>query len=181
MKKCLFLIPARGGSKRVPRKNIREVAGKPLILWTIEEAKKSKHIHRLVVSSDDEEILEISSQYCEVLERPKSLAKDNSSSIDVALHALKKLPGYDIVVLLQPTSPLRKAEDIDTGIILCRTAIMSVCNGKPNGAVFAARVDWFKKNKTFKGDTFEMPEERSLDIDEEADIQEADRILRGIL
>lgn len=114
-KKCLAIIPARGGSKGVPRKNIREIAGKPLIAWTIEEAKKSKYIDRLVLSSEDSEIMEIARIHgCDVpFVRPAHLAQDETSSIDMVFHVLNELPDYDYVILLQPTSPLRSVEDID--------------------------------------------------------------------
>lgn len=111
----LAIIPARGGSKGVPRKNIRNMAGKPLIAWTIEEAKKSKYITRLILSSDDEEIIEVAKQFgCEVpFKRPIELAQDDTPGIEPVLHAIEQCPGYDYVVLLQPTSPLRTVEDID--------------------------------------------------------------------
>lgn len=113
--KVLAIIPARGGSKGVPRKNIRELAGKPLIAWTIEEAKKSKYISKLILSSEDEEIIEVAKKYgCEVpFVRPKELAVDNTPGIDPVLHAISMCPGFEYVVLLQPTSPLRSVEDID--------------------------------------------------------------------
>lgn len=113
--KILAIIPARGGSKGVPRKNIRDLAGKPLIAWTIEEAKKSRYIDRLILSSEDDEIIEVAKQYgCEVpFKRPLELAQDDTPGIEPVLHAIEQCPGYDYVVLLQPTSPLRTAEDID--------------------------------------------------------------------
>ncbi|WP_036214779.1 cytidylyltransferase domain-containing protein [Lysinibacillus sphaericus] len=111
----LAIIPARGGSKGVPRKNIRDLAGKPLIAWTIEEAKKSKYISRLILSSEDEEIIDIAKHYgCEVpFVRPRELAQDATPGIDPVLHAIQQCPDFDYVVLLQPTSPLRTVEDID--------------------------------------------------------------------
>lgn len=117
-KKVLGLIPARGGSKGVPRKNIRMLAGKPLIAWTIEEAQKSKHIDRLVLSSEDEEIIEVAKSFgCEVpFVRPIELAADDTPGIAPVLHALRQLPSYDIVVMLQPTSPLRTVQDIDESL-----------------------------------------------------------------
>ncbi len=120
-KRILAVITARGGSKGIPRKNIRSLAGKPLVAWTIEEAEKSKYIDRLIISSEDEEILRIAGKWgCEVpFVRPADLARDDSSSIDVVLHAVKKLPGYEYVVLLQPTSPFRTAADIDGCIEYC--------------------------------------------------------------
>lgn len=113
--KILAIIPARGGSKGVPRKNIRDLAGKPLIAWTIEEAKKSRYIDQLILSSEDDEIIEVAKQYgCEVsFKRPLELAQDDTPGIEPVLHAIEQCPGYDYVVLLQPTSPLRTVEDID--------------------------------------------------------------------
>ena len=120
-KSVLAIIPARGGSKGVPRKNIREVAGKPLIAWTILEAGKSRYIDRTIVSTDDQEIADVARQWgCEVpFMRPAQLARDNTPGIEPVIHALESLPGYDYVVLLQPTSPLRTCEDIDACIELC--------------------------------------------------------------
>ncbi|WPK12399.1 acylneuraminate cytidylyltransferase family protein [Lysinibacillus louembei] len=113
--KILAIIPARGGSKGVPRKNIRDFAGKPLIAWTIEEAKKSKYLSRTILSSEDEEIIAVAEQYdCEVpFVRPLILAQDDTPGIVPVLHAIEQCPGFDYVVLLQPTSPLRTVEDID--------------------------------------------------------------------
>lgn len=117
-KKVLAIIPARGGSKGVPRKNIKHLAGKPLIAWTIEVAKKSKYIDRLILSSENDGIIKVAKEYqCDVpFVRPSNLAKDETPGIDPILHAVDKLPGYDYVVLLQPTSPLRNESDIDLSI-----------------------------------------------------------------
>ncbi|WP_169084611.1 cytidylyltransferase domain-containing protein [Paenibacillus sp. PL91] len=117
-KKVLGIIPARGGSKGVPRKNICEIAGKPLIAWTIEAGNKSEYIDRLIVTSDDLEIIGVAKEYgCDVpFIRPQQLAQDTTPGIDPVLHAIDKLPDYDYIVLLQPTSPLRMAEDIDGSI-----------------------------------------------------------------
>ncbi|MBG9940490.1 acylneuraminate cytidylyltransferase family protein [Brevibacillus formosus] len=120
-KSVLAIIPARGGSKGIPRKNIREVGGKPLLSWTIEEAKKSVYIDRLIVSTDDEEIADVARQYDGEVPflRPKELAKDDAPGVAPVLHALEVLPKYDYVVLLQPTSPLRQVIDIDGCIEKC--------------------------------------------------------------
>lgn len=117
-KKVLAIIPARGGSKGVPRKNVRLLAGKPLIAWTIEEAKKSKYIDRLILTTEDDEIIETAKTYgCEVpFIRPIELAQDSTPGIEPILHALKQIKGYDYIVVLQPTSPFRLAEDIDSCI-----------------------------------------------------------------
>lgn len=120
-KKVLAIIPARGGSKGIPGKNIIDLAGKPLIAWTIEAAKKSKYIDRLILSSDDDEIIRIATQWgCDVpFTRPDYLAKDDTPGVEPVLHALSMLPIFDYIVLLQPTSPLRRTEDIDGCIEQC--------------------------------------------------------------
>jgi len=118
-RKILALIPARGGSKGLPGKNIKPLLGKPLIAWTIEQAKASKYIDKIVVSTDDEKIAKVAMQYgAEVpFLRPKELAKDDSPTIDTVLHALNffsnKGEVFDLIALLEPTSPLRDSEDID--------------------------------------------------------------------
>lgn len=120
----LAIIPARGGSKGVPKKNIRPLAGKPLIAYSIEQAKESKYISRVIVSTESEEIAEVARKWgAEVIKRPEELARDETPTIDVIIHVLdylKKEEKYipNIVVLLQPTSPLRTSEDIDGAIEL---------------------------------------------------------------
>ena len=121
-KSVLGIISARGGSKRVPGKNVKMLAGKPLIAWTIIEAKKSKYVDQLFLTSDDEEIIATARQYgCEApFIRPKELARDDTPGIDPVLHLLQAIPKkYDLMVLLQPTSPLREANDIDQCIEKC--------------------------------------------------------------
>lgn len=109
------LIPARGGSKGIPRKNIRLIAGKPLIAWTIEAALRSDLLDAVVVSTDDDEIAEVAVRHGALVPfmRPPALAQDGSPGIDPVLHALDQLPQYRSVLLLQPTSPLRRTDDID--------------------------------------------------------------------
>ncbi|MCF8026466.1 MAG: acylneuraminate cytidylyltransferase family protein [Desulfobacteraceae bacterium] len=128
-KSVLAVIPARGGSKGLPRKNIRMLAGKPLIAWTIEEARQSEYIDRLILSSEDPEIIHTAQSFgCEVpFVRPSDLAGDNTPGIDPILHAIGLLPGYDIVMILQPTSPLRMARDIDEGLEFFIQRSASVC------------------------------------------------------
>jgi CMP-N,N'-diacetyllegionaminic acid synthase len=140
VQKVLGVIPARGGSKRIPRKNIRKLLGKPLIAYTIEEALKSELIDRLIVSTDDKETADIAKQYgAEVpFIRPADLAGDNVGDQPVFLHALErmdKLYSYrpDIVLNLRPTSPLktqstielviRKAIDGDVDIVRTMTRV----------------------------------------------------------
>lgn len=117
-KRFLAIIPARGGSKGLPKKNILDLAGKPLIAWTIEASLEAKKISKTVVSSDNHEILELSKTHgADILIRPEELSTDTASSESVIEHALNHIEGeYDYVVLLQPTSPLRSSKDIDKAI-----------------------------------------------------------------
>lgn len=119
----LGVILARGGSKRLPRKNVLELGGKPLINWTIDEASKSKYITTLVVSTDDEEILEIARKSgVKTVIRPDVLANDGASSLDALFHAIEEIGGhYDYVILLQPTSPFRTVQNIDESLEIALT------------------------------------------------------------
>lgn len=114
--KVLAVIPARGGSKGIARKNLRVVGGEPLIYWSIAAAHASVYIDRTILSSEDPEIIEVAkSKGCDVpFIRPTELAQDTSEGVAPVLHALELVLGYDLVVLLQPTSPLRLAADIDS-------------------------------------------------------------------
>jgi YrbI family 3-deoxy-D-manno-octulosonate 8-phosphate phosphatase len=122
MSKTLAVIPARGGSKGIPRKNVRPVGGKPLLAWSIEAARASKRVNRVAVSTDDLEIASVARRFgAEVIERPEAISGDSASSESALLHALdllKRSEGYepDILVFLQCTSPLTAPEDID-GVI----------------------------------------------------------------
>lgn len=113
----LGLIPARGGSKGVPRKNLRELAGKPLLAYAIEAGQASAEIEELVVSTDDGEIAALAREMaCRVIERPPELARDDTAMKAVVEHALRTLASEDLpefTILLQPTAPLRKAQHID--------------------------------------------------------------------
>lgn len=121
-KKTLALIPARGGSKGLPGKNIKQLLGKPLIGWTIEQALTSKYLDKVIVSTDDEAIASIAREYgAEVpFLRPAELAQDESPTMDAIYHAIDTFEGagenYDYLALLEPTSPLRGPEDIDKAI-----------------------------------------------------------------
>jgi N-acylneuraminate cytidylyltransferase/CMP-N,N'-diacetyllegionaminic acid synthase len=119
-KKILGIITARGGSKGIPGKNIKELGGKPLIAYTIEAANKSNYLTRTIVSTDYKEIAEVSKKYGADVPflRPAELAQDKSTSMEVVQHALNWLKEnegeeYDYLMILQPTSPFRTAEDID--------------------------------------------------------------------
>lgn len=121
-KKILAIIPARGGSKGLPDKNIKLLLDKPLIAWTIEQAKNSKFIDEIHVSTDSPKIAKIAENYgIKVPDlRPDYLATDSSSTIDVVEYIIKKYEEqnkfFDYIVLLEPTSPLRKKNDIDNAI-----------------------------------------------------------------
>jgi CMP-N,N'-diacetyllegionaminic acid synthase len=117
----LAIVTARGGSKGLPRKNVRDLGGKPLIAWSIEAAKRSDYVDRVVLSSEDEEIMSVARKWgCDVpFARPAELATDEAPGIAPVIDVLQRLPGYAWVVLLQPTSPLRRAEDVDACIKAC--------------------------------------------------------------
>ena len=111
----IAIIPARGGSKGIPRKNLKTLGGKPLIAWTIQAALKSKTIDRVIVSTEDNEMADIAQEWgAEVpFIRPTELAQDKSTAMETVFHALEMIPNYEWVFLLQPTSPLRTTADID--------------------------------------------------------------------
>lgn len=211
----LAIITARGGSKGVPGKNIRMVGGKPLIGWTIDAAKRSRYVDRMILSSDDLEIISTAISYgCEVpFVRDSMLAQDNTPSINVVFDAIERCPGFDWVLLLQPTSPLRSTEDIDNAIELCLKSHAKSCVSvhqstespywmfalgddnclKPlhpeveftrrqdlpivhmlNGAIYFARTEWLKKRRGFMSNetvAYDMPVERSIDVDTELDFK----------
>jgi len=131
-KTFLAIIPARGGSKRLPRKNVLDLAGKPLITWTIQAGLKSKYIDKVIVTSDDEKILDIAKFfYAETIKRPDELASDTATTFDAIKHVIENIEKYDYVVLLQPTSPLRNEKHLDEAIELLMSkkadAVISVC------------------------------------------------------
>ena len=120
-RKILAVVPARGGSKGVPRKNVRLLGGKPMIGWTLAAAQRSQYITELVVSTDDAEIKQ-AAEACgvRVIDRPAALAQDNSTTVDAVRHTLDCLAaeGYvpELVLLLQCTTPFRTTESIDGAI-----------------------------------------------------------------
>lgn len=121
-KSVLALVPARGGSKGLPGKNLRPLLGKPLIGWSVDQGRASQYLDAVVVSTDDDVIAAVAREHgAEVpFMRPPELGTDTASSIDVILHALDTLEQndrrYDLVVLLEPTSPLRETADIDIAL-----------------------------------------------------------------
>lgn len=123
-RRVIALIPARGGSKGLPGKNIRPLCGRPLIAWSIDKALKSRHLDRVVVSTDDPEIARVAREHgAEVpFLRPAELATDSASTYDVIRHALAHYRDrhgeeFDYTVLLEPTSPLREDDDIDRALL----------------------------------------------------------------
>lgn len=184
----LFLIPARGGSKRLPGKNLKELAGIPLVAHAIRRAQGAARIlggeHRVVVSTDSQEIAEVSRQWgAEVLMRPAELAEDDAPSIWTLMHA-QKVTGEEYAALLQPTSPLCTAEDVAEAVVQWRAAYTggdpawgayttgdgerpngaAYLYGKPNGIGYARVV-------------VDMPASRSIDIDTEDDWHMAEALL----
>lgn len=131
-KTFLAIIPARGGSKRLPKKNILDLNGKPLISWSIEAGIKSKYIDKVIVTSDCDEILNISQKYkIDIIKRPDKLANDTATSFDAIEHAINNTKKYDYIVLLQATSPLRNEKHINESIEILKKkdadAVISVC------------------------------------------------------
>ena len=150
--KYLAIIPARGNSKRLSRKNILPFAGKPLVQWSIEAALQCDFISKTVVSSDCPEILSISRlPGVDLHERPKTLALDESSSVDVVLDVLKNYEKFSYIVLLQPTSPLRCSADISDAIKCFErswplNSMISVCETDYNPIL----ANTLRKNKKMK-------------------------------
>jgi CMP-N,N'-diacetyllegionaminic acid synthase len=212
----LAIITARGGSRGIPRKNLREIGNKPMLAWSIQAAQKSRFIDRLILSSEDIEVIETAKKFgCEVpFKRPHYLATDDAESMDVVHHALNALPEkYDYLILLQPTSPFCSAQDIDGCLEILHkekapsavtvfevdkhpnwmysfskgSRIQPLIEGEKrttrrqdlprvfalNGAVFIARCDWVASQRDFISPetvAYEMPKNRSIDIDTENDL-----------
>ena len=128
--RVLAVIPARGGSKGLPRKNVLPLGGRPLITWSLDAARAVSRIDRVVVSTDDPEIRQTVEEWagCEVIPRPEALAGDAVATEPVLLHTADQLgENYDWVLLLQPTSPLRQPADIEAALNLAEaTAASSV-------------------------------------------------------
>lgn len=132
----LAIIPARGGSKGIPMKNIKIIAGKPLVVWTIESAKQAKSVDEIVVSSDSLEIRELAIQHgIKAIDRSKGLERDNIHAIHVVIDCLHFYEKKGIIVngvaMLLPTAPLRKAEDIDNAFNILHTgsssSVVGIC------------------------------------------------------
>lgn len=199
----LGVIPARGGSKGVPKKNIRLICGRPLIAWTIEAARQSCLLDRFVVSTEDPEIARISRQlHAEVIDRPPYLATDDATILSVLQDLLYKI-NADTIVLLQCTSPVREPGLIDSCIEKFRTTgADAVATGfmcglfewgsysarrqdlKPffhdDGNVYVIRADNIRDGDLFKGrrETVLIGRECNIEIDDEFDFWINEQILR---
>ncbi|EEP61152.1 acylneuraminate cytidylyltransferase family protein [Sulfurihydrogenibium yellowstonense] len=117
-KTFLAIIPARGGSKRLPNKNILLLSGKPMLLWTVESAMQSKYLDEIILSTDSDDIIKVVENYkIKTIKRPIELASDTAKTVDVVKHIIENIDKkYDFIVLLQPTSPLRTSNHIDEAI-----------------------------------------------------------------
>ncbi|NQT33487.1 MAG: acylneuraminate cytidylyltransferase family protein [Candidatus Omnitrophica bacterium] len=198
----LGIIPARGGSKGIPRKNVKMIAGKPLIAWSIEAAKMSKMIDRFVVSTDDLEIAAIAREYgAEVVDRPAELATDEATTISALQHVLSVIDA-DTVVLLQPTSPVRdeglidrcierfqasQADNLATGFI-CKLKEYGTYYQRrqdmegffyDDGNVYVVKADIIKKGTLFgkKVERIEITREQNSEIDDNFDFWMNEQIL----
>lgn len=133
--KIVAIIPARGGSKSIPRKNIKTLSGKPLISYPIEAAKKCDKLNKIIVSTDDKEIASIARKYgAEIIDRPKNLADDKTPTMPVLIHAVKELEKQnfkpDVIILLYATSPLISFMKIKEAIEKLESgadSVISVC------------------------------------------------------
>ncbi len=131
-KTVLAVVPARGGSKRLPGKNLRLLDGVPLISWSIRAAQQSKYVDAVLVTSDSPAILaEAEKHSAPTIVRPAELATDEATSMSAIVHALAHSPAHDLIVLLQPTSPLRGAVHVDAALESTiergARAVISVC------------------------------------------------------
>ncbi len=173
-KKILTIIPARGGSKGLPGKNIKPLYGKPLIGWSIEQAQASKYIDEIFVSTDSQEIADVASSFGVQIPflRPAQLATDTSPSSEFVLHTINYFRDqgkeFDYVLLLEPTSPLRDIEDIDNAIDILSNhseakSIVGVCKVENTHPIFIAKIS---KKGFLKPYTNQMSSLRRQDIDD---------------
>ncbi len=118
-KTFLAIIPARGGSKRIPKKNLLDLNGKPLIAYSIEAGLNSKYIDKVIVTTDNTEIIDVSRTFgVDSIKRPDNISDDTASTFEAIKHTIEKIDYFDYVILLQPTSPLRDKNHIDEAIEL---------------------------------------------------------------
>lgn len=198
----LGVIPARGSSKGIPRKNIKMIAGRPLIAWTIDAAKESKLLDRFVVSTEDDEIARISTKYgAEVIKRPADLATDEATTLSVLQHAVSLIEA-DAIVVLQPTSPVRdkglidrcikrfqktRPDNLATGY-MCKLMEYGTCHQRrqelkgffyDDGNVYVLKSNLIRQGKTFgkKVERVLIDREQNTEIDDEFDFWIAEQIL----
>ena len=199
----LGITPARGGSKSIPRKNIRMICGKPLIAWTIEAAREAKLLDRYMVSTEDKQIAQISIKYgAGVIDRPAELASDEASTLSVLQDVLKQVDA-DIVVVLQATSPIRNPDLIDycigrfidrgadslaTGFI-CKYEEYGTSHQRrqdikgffyDDGNVYVIKADLIRKGDRYgkKIERVITDREQNIEIDDEFDLWLAEQVLR---
>jgi CMP-N-acetylneuraminic acid synthetase len=192
------IIPARGLSKRLPRKNLALLNGKPLIAHSIDVWRKSKYYRNpAIVSTDDDEIAAIAQQYraLVVIKRPVLLSQDDTPTLPVIKHVIDYLKKYyDIrtqwILILQPTSPLRSPADIDDCLDMIKNneadSVTSISDNskyatKENGAIYITHADLVESGRLYGHNlkTYHMPNERSIDIDTQEDLNKAEAILKG--
>lgn len=180
------VIPARGGSRRIPRKNIRLFHGKPIIAYSIEAAKKSQVFRKVFVSTDDEEIADVARQYgADVIKRPAEFARDEVGTQEVMRHAIRELPYADIEQLccIYATAPLIDPYDLGTAawVEMCAPAPFVVAVGaqplRDIGMFYFGNVDSFMRHPLYGLRTrlIVIPEERAIDINTEDDWLRAER------
>jgi CMP-N-acetylneuraminic acid synthetase len=197
------VIPARGGSKGIPRKNLKEICGKPLIAWTIEAARKSKLLDKFVVSTEDDEIRAVSEKYgAKVLTRPKELANDYTAISSVLQHVVSKIDP-DIIVVLQPTSAIRnnglidecikqfiddKADSLATGFYCTYREYATVQKRRQDiegffyddGNVYVIKTELIKKGERFGKKNLRkvIDQEQNVEIDTMFDFWVVEQILK---
>ncbi|UCD13729.1 MAG: acylneuraminate cytidylyltransferase [Thermoplasmatales archaeon] len=162
--KIVSIIPARGGSKGIPRKNIKMLGGKPLISYVINSSLASKYISETYVSTDDKEIAKISREFgAKIIKRPSNISTDNTSSEEVLLHFADNVD-FAILILLQCTSPLTRSEDIDGALDLYFSSkfdsVLSVC--KDSGGFLCGGFTWDENGKSFNFDYKERPRRQDM-------------------
>lgn len=199
----LGVIPARGGSKGIPGKNIKMLAGKPLIAWTIEAAHKSKLMDKFVVSTEDKRIKKVVEDLgAEVVDRPKELAKDETSTQNVLEYIVRQLPNVDVVVVLQVTCPIRNESLIDDCIAEFQQsgadslATGFKCHYRPYGSpeqnrqdipgffyddgnIYIIKADLLRNNDRYgkKHELVYLDREQNIDIDDEFDFWLAEKVM----
>ena len=143
--KVIVIILARGGSKGIPRKNVLDFAGRPLVAWTVIQAKLSQEVDEVYISSDSNEILEIAEKYgAKIIKRPVEISGDSAKSEEAIIHALSILGSdQEMIIMLEPTAPLRKVDDIDNCVKMFRNEGWDSCF---SGALLQDFLLW-KKDK----------------------------------